>query len=131
MRNVLLSTAIVASLLFALPAVADPGTVNLDGQLRGTVSNPAAGQVEVISNGGHQFLKFSEDFSVASQTETEVRHVDGESGKITVIGALVSEKGYQVYEVPERLVIESNDKIVLYNPLYANDLADVDLTIDQ
>lgn len=123
-------TAIIASLLFGLPALAQPGTANLDGTLRGTVSNPAAGQVEVVSSGGHQYIKFDDKFSVRSQTETEVRHVDGATGKVTVIGPLVSREGYQVYEVPERVTVGSDDKIVLYNPLYANDLADVDLTVD-
>ena len=47
--------------------------------------------------------------------------------RVTKIGQLVSKKGYQVYQVPEGLVIDSADRIVVYSPLIADDLATVEL----
>ncbi len=94
-------------------------------QLQGTINTPR--DVEVVSRDGHQFVKFNSSFSVESQAECEVQHVDGQTGKVTKIGQLVSKKGYQVYQVPEGLVIDSADRIVVYSPLIADDLATVEL----
>ena len=111
--------SLLATLLLGTAATAQQG------QLQGTVSDP--GDVEIVSNDGHQFVKFGSTFVVESQAECEVQHVDGQTGKVTKIGQLVSKKGYQVYQVPEGLVIDSADRIVVYSPLIADDLATVEL----
>jgi hypothetical protein len=129
MKN-LMKAAVITLFLSAGPSWAEPVMLGLEGPIRGSVVTPAAGQIEVVSSGDHQYLKFSEEFSVASQAETEIRHLDGQTGAITVIGKLISRNGYQVYEVPERLKIDGDDQIVLYSPLHADDLATVELSED-
>lgn len=91
-------------------------------------SATAPGDVEIVTKDGHQFVKFGTNFSVESQAECEVQHVDGQTGKVTTIGQLISRKGYQVYEVPDGLVINRGDRIVIYSPLMADDLATVELS---
>lgn len=122
MRNTFLVKILAGSLFLVTGALAQPT------QLQGTLNTPR--DVEVVSRDGHQFLKFGSSFSVESQAECVVQHVDGQTGKITKIGQLVSKKGYQVYEVPEGLVIDGADQIVVYSPLIADDLATVELLED-
>lgn len=121
MKTLILAAA-TGWLLAAGPTTAEPTTV-----LKGTVLNPAAGDIEVLSSNGHQYLKFEKNFAVASQAESEVRHIDGQTGQSTFIGYLVNRQGYQVYEVPAGLTIDSDDRIVVYSPLMADDLATVEL----
>ena len=120
--------AAIAALSFITPAAfANTGQPSLDGAVKGTANSPAAGDVRVVSNEGRQFIKFDDQFQVASQAETEVRLVDGKTGKQTVVGHLVKRKGAQSYTVPANLKVDSEDRIVLYSPLQAEDLATVDL----
>lgn len=114
--------AVTGWLLAAGPSAAEPTSV-----LKGTVSSQAAGDIEVISADGQQYIKFAENFSVTSQAESEVRHLDGQTGQTTFIAYLANRRGYQVYEVPEGLVIDEQDSIVVYSPLMADDLATVEL----
>lgn len=124
----LILTTLLGIALTAGPALAQPShQVDFGGPLQGSTVTPASGGLEVVSSGGHQYIKFSEDFSVASQAETEIRHIDGQTGAVTTLGNLASRKGYQVYEVPQHLVIDGSDTIVLYSPLHADDLATVEL----
>lgn len=110
---------LLAAWLLSLGAYAQPGS------LQGTVNQP--GDIEVVSRDGYQYVKFGESFSVESQAECEVRHLDAQTGQVTTIGQLVSKHGYQVYQVPDGLVIDDADRIVIYSPLIAEDLASVEL----
>lgn len=132
MKKLMILGAITLSLM-AGPALAGPNSgmnpkADLEGSLQGTTVNPAAGEVEIVSNSGHQFIKFNKEFEVASQAETEVRLVDGQTGKVSFVGYLVDKNGYQVYEVPEGMKVDEADRIVLYSPLHAEDLATVELS---
>lgn len=118
MRNSFLSILVTASLLGV-------GAYAQLGSLQGSVNQP--GDVEVVSRDGYQYVKFGKSFSVESQAECEVRHLDAQTGQVTTIGQLVSKHGYQVYQVPDGLVIDDADRIVIYSPLIAEDLANVEL----
>ncbi len=110
----------VTAIVLAGAATANPTA------LQGSVATP--GDVTIVSSGEHQFVKFGSNFAVESQAECEVQHVDSQTGKVTKIGQLISRKGYQVYQVPEGLVIDRGDRIVIYSPLMADDLATVELS---
>lgn len=127
MRRLLISTIALAATLTAAPLMAAPQLADLGGTLRGTATAPAQGDVEIVDNNGHQFVKFGQNFTVASQAESEVRHIDGQTGQVTTLGKLVNKSGYQVYEVPAGLKIDSTDRIVVYSPLHADELATVNL----
>ena len=103
----------------------------LDGSMQGTTTAAADGEVQVISNSGHQFIRFDKDFAVDSQAETEVRLVDGKTGKVSFIGFLSKKNGYQIYEVPEGMQIGDGDQIVIYSPLRAENVATVELSEDE
>lgn len=119
--------AAFAATMILNSAVFAQSTTELDGAMNGTVVAPAQGQVEVVSNSGHQFIKFSQDFAVSSQAEAEVRLVDGQTGKVTFIAYLNRQNGYQVYEVPPNMNVDEGDQIVIYSPLTADNVATVDL----
>ncbi len=127
MRRLIFPIVALAATLTAAPTLAAPQLADLGGTLRGTATAPATGEVEVVENNGHQFVKFGENFSVASQAESEVRHIDGQTGAVTTIARLANKSGYQVYEVPAGLSIDSADRIVVYSPLHADELATVNL----
>lgn len=127
MRRLLIPAIALAATLTAAPLMAQPQLADLGGTLRGTSTAPAQGDLEVVENNGHQFVKFGQNFTVASQAECEVRHIDGGTGKTTTIGRLVNKAGYQVYEVPAGLKIDAADRIVIYSPLHGDDLATINL----
>lgn len=110
----------VAAIVLAGAATANPTT------LQGSAAT--SGDVEIVTSGEHQYVKFGSNFAVESQAECEVQHVDSQTGKVTKIGQLISRKGYQVYQVPEGLVIDRGDRIVVYSPLMADELATVELS---
>jgi hypothetical protein len=112
--------------LIAGPARAEQ--TSLDGAVQGIHGSPAAGQATIVSRNGHQFLRFAEGFSVASQAEVEIRLVDGRTGAQTLVGRLSSRSGTQVYQLPEGVRAGEDDRIVLYSPLQAEDLATVELS---
>lgn len=85
----------------------------------------------MISNSDHQFVRFDKDFSVASQAEAEVRLIDGETGKVSFIAFLSKKNGYQIYEIPEHLHVGEGDRIVIYSPLRAENVATVELTDEE
>lgn len=103
----------------------------LDGAMRGTTTAAADGQVQVVSNSGHQYIKFDKDFAVASQAEAEVRLIDGKTGKVSFIAFLNKQNGYQIYELPDHLSVEEGDQIVIYSPLRAENVATVDLSEEE
>ncbi len=118
-------------MLSITPADAQPSVTRLDGSMQGTTTAAAEGEVQVISNSGHQFIRFDKDFAVASQAEAEVRLVDGETGKVSFIAFLSKRNGYQIYEVPEYLQVGQGDRIVIYSPLRAENVATVELSEEE
>lgn len=131
MKCLVLAAAAALTLGIA-PIHAQPAApLQLDGSMQGTTTAPARGEVQVITNSEHQFIRFDKDFSVASQAETEVRLVDGQTGKVSFIAFLSKKNGYQIYEVPEHLHIDDGDKIVIYSPLRAENVATVELLEDE
>lgn len=125
----LILTTLLGLLLSSGSVLAQPSSVRVElaGALQGSGGTSAAGDVEVVSSGEHQYIKFGDSFTVASQAETEIRHIDGQTGQVTTLGNLVSRTGYQVYEVPAHIIIDKDDTIVLYSPLHADDIATVEL----
>ena len=56
--------------------------------------------------------------------------MDGKTGKETLVGHLISKQGAQVYTIPKNLTVDGSDRIVIYSPLRAEDLATVDLQVE-
>lgn len=113
-------------LFFTLPTLAQP---DLNGELRGTMTTKVDGQVQVVSNGDRQLVKFDRDFKVSREPGAQVRHIDS-SGRVTTLGQLKSDDGAQTYAVPESVTVGEDEHIVIYSPRYDEDLATVELGED-